>query len=91
MYTGRRERRRRHHRKKVSFFEGSKEFRRRIWRTIGSEIGVEFASRFRVPDWDKVLEREAVMRMLQSCCGNVEFFGGDWRESVDDMAAVALP
>ena len=64
MYSGRRER---HHLKKVSFFEGSREFRRRIWRTIGSEIGVVLASRFRVPDWDKVLVREAMMRMLQSC------------------------
>lgn len=56
-----------------------------MWRTIGSEIGVEFASRFRVPDWDKVLEREAVIRMSQSCCGNGEVLDGDWRwrESVE--------
>lgn len=61
-----------------------------MWRTIGSEIGVEFASRLRVPDWDKVLEREAVMRMLQSW-GNGEFLAGDWPEIADDAAALALP
>lgn len=87
MYSGRRER---HHLKKVSFFEGSREFRRRIWRTIGSEIGSEFASRFRVPDWDKVLVREAMMRMLQSC-GNGEFLDGGRPERADDTAALALP
>lgn len=54
----------RHQLKKSSFLEGSREFLRRIWRTSGSERGMEFGSRFRVPDSNRVLVREAIRRML---------------------------
>lgn len=53
-----------HHRKKSSFFDGSRELLRRIWLKTGSEMGMELGSRFRVPDSDSVLVREAMRRIL---------------------------
>lgn len=53
--------------------------------TIGSEIGMELESRFRVPDSDRVLVREAMRRMLPN------WADGFLRRAVEDEDKVVPP
>lgn len=58
--------------KKSIFREGSSELWRRIWRTRGSERGMESGSRLRVPDSERFLVRNATRRISSSLDGDDE-------------------
>lgn len=76
----------RHQLKKSSFFEGSREFLRRIWRTRDSDRGIDLGSRFRVPDSERVLVREAITRMFPKWIDGFLRMG----DESEEMAVLAL-